>query len=136
MLPLDQAGHGVSADLDAQAARCHLNQGSGVFRRPAPEAVNPATAEAAVRLYVEGRGAALEASDADIFAFLTHQETTQGPTGDSVGGRGLASLVDSYGYNTGYSLQVNEETVGGKVTPPSPEKLMCPGKPPPTRRAQ
>ncbi len=124
-------------DLEAMFGALHISGWFGGiwfvrdgFQRPAPEAVNPAAAEAAVRLYVEGRDAALEASDTDIFAFLTHQETTQGPTGDSVGGRGLASLVDSYGYNTGYSLQVNEETVGGKVTPPPPEKLMCPGSHP------
>ena len=110
-------------DLEAVFGALHISGWFGGiwfardgFQRPAPDAVNPAAAEGAVRLYVEGRDAALEASDEDIFAFLTHQETTQGPAGDSVGGRGLASLVDSYGYNTGYSLQVNEETVGGQVT--------------------
>ena len=77
------------------------------FQRPAPDAVNPAAAEGAVRQYAESRDAALEASDEHVFAFLTHQETTQGPGGDSVGGTGLASLVDSYGYNSGYSLQVS-----------------------------
>ena len=104
------------------------------FQRPAPESVNPAGADAAVRLYIEGRDAALEASDEDLFAFLTHQETPQGP-----GGRGLASLVDSYGYNTGYSLQVNEETVGGQVTPPPPppaREAQLPGQPSPTRRGE
>jgi hypothetical protein len=97
------------------------------FQRPAPEEVNPAGADAAARLYAEGRDTALDASDAEVFAFLTHQETTQGPGGDSVGGTGLASLVDSYGYNTGYSLQVNEETVDGQVAPPPPDKLACAG---------
>ena len=101
------------------------------FQRPVPGAVNPAAAEGAVRQYAEGRDAALEASDEDVFAFLTHQETTQGPGGDSVGGStGLASLVDSYGYNSGYSLQVNEETVDGQVIPPPPEKLECAGRHP------
>ncbi len=124
-------------DLEAVFGALHISGWFGGiwfvrdgFQRPAPEAINPAGAEAAVRLYVEGRDAALEASDEGIFAFLTHQETTQGPAGDSVGGKGLASLVDSYGYNTGYSLQVNEETVGGTVTPPPPEKLACAGSHP------
>ena len=45
-------------------------------------------------------------------------------------GTGLASLVDSYGYNTGYSLQVNEETVDGQVTLPPPDKLACAGSHP------
>ncbi len=112
-------------DLDAVFGALHISGWFGGiwfvrdgFQRPAPDAVNPAGADAAVRLYAEGRDAALEAPDEDIFAFLTHQET------------GLASLVDSYGYNTGYSLQVNEETVGGQVTPPPPEKLACPGSHP------
>ncbi len=124
-------------DLEAVFGALHISGWFGGiwfvrdgFQRPAPEAVNLAAAEAAARLYVEGRDAALEASDEEIFAYLTHQETTQGPAGDSVGGTGLASLVDSYGYNTGYSLQVNEETVDGKVTPAPPEKLACPGSHP------
>ena len=66
MLPLDQAGNGVSADLDAQAARCHLTkvslektewQRSGAKRRITEEGGQfPVWARGGPKLFFHNQG--------------------------------------------------------------------------------
>ena len=46
-------------------------------------------------------------------------------------GTGLRSIVSLYGYNTGYALTVIEDTAGGQIVPPPPDKLDCDGSHPP-----
>lgn len=84
--------------------------------------------EAATRI-LEGVRIARHADDAAAMAFLTHHHPDS--YRNYIGGTGIRSLISNFGYNTGYSHTVNEQTAGGALKTPPPGYLTSEGEHPP-----
>ena len=99
------------------------------YQRSAPETLDLAPAEAAIAAMRQGVDAAMRLDDQSVLAFLAH-ESPERERG-YLGGTGLVSLVSIVGYNLGYCLTVNEETVDGTLDLPPPDLLRADGHHPP-----